>query len=79
MRKATQQPFLETLVTLSLQEQVLFCVGADKPCKAAEVTLFTLVQSQIAIFFFVSVSSQKQSMRLAPSQNLNVSGRLRPV
>lgn len=52
MRKATQQAFLETLVALSLQEQVHFCVGADKPCKAAEVTLFTLVQSQIAIFLF---------------------------
>lgn len=40
------------MVTLSLQEQVLFCIGADKPCKAAEVTLFTLVQTQIAFFFF---------------------------
>lgn len=67
-------------MTLSLQEQVLFCVGADKPCKAAEVTLFTLVQTQIAFFFFfVSVDSQMQSVRLAPLQNPNVSVRLWPV
>lgn len=65
-------------MTLSLQEQVLFCFGADKPCKAAEVTLFTLVQTQIA-FFFVSVDSQMQSVRLAPLQNPNVSVRLWPV
>lgn len=58
----------EAMVTLSLQEQVLFCIGADEPCKDTEVAVFTLVQSQIAFFFFfffVSVDSQMQSVRWA--------------
>lgn len=74
MRKATQQPnnvhfycaalLSEASVTRPVQEQVLFCLGADKPCKAAEVTLFTVVQSQIEFFFFLSaLILQTQSAR----------------
>lgn len=72
----------EATATLSPQEQVLFCTDADKPCKDTEVTVFTLVQSQIA-FFFLSFFHQLRftdAVRaMAPLQTPNVSVRLQPV